>query len=65
MPKEKSKNLPVKQKEPDNIFSTKEYETTLADLKKHIRSSQLKAAVVVNKELIKLYWIIGKTIVEK
>lgn len=65
MPKEKSKNLPAKQKESDKLSSNKEYETTLADLKKHIRSSQLKAAVVVNKELIKLYWVIGKTIVEK
>jgi predicted nuclease of restriction endonuclease-like (RecB) superfamily len=65
MPKAKSKNLPAKQKESDRLFSNKEYETTLADLKKHIRSSQLKAAVSVNKELILLYWTIGKTIFEK
>lgn len=45
--------------------SNKEYDTTLADLKKQIRKSQLKAALSVNKELILLYWGIGKTIVEK
>ena len=65
MPKAKSKNLSATEKASDKIFSNKEYETTLADLKKHIRSRQLKAAIVVNKELIKLYWVIGKTIVEK
>jgi predicted nuclease of restriction endonuclease-like (RecB) superfamily len=43
----------------------KEYEKTLADLKTQIRTSQLKAAVAVNRELIHLYWTIGKTIVEK
>ena len=47
------------------LFANQEYETTLADLKKRIRESQLKAAVSVNKELISLYWSIGKTIVER
>lgn len=65
MPKEKSKNLPTKQKESDKLFSNKEYENTLADLKNQIRESQLKAAIAINKELVSLYWNIGKTIVEK
>ena len=47
------------------LFANQEYENTLADLKKRIRESQLKAAVSVNKELISLYWSIGKTIVER
>ncbi len=47
------------------LFSSKEYESTLADLKKHIRECQLKAVKAANAELIKLYWMIGKTIVEK
>ncbi len=41
------------------------YKDFLNDLKKKIRSSQLKAAVKVNRELIKLYFEIGKTIIKK
>jgi predicted nuclease of restriction endonuclease-like (RecB) superfamily len=44
---------------------TKEYAQTLADLKKEVQNAQIKAALSANKELIKLYWTIGKTIVEK
>lgn len=47
------------------ISLTEEYRSTLADLKKRIRESQLKATVAVSKELLLLYWTIGKTIVEK
>lgn len=46
-------------------ISTKEYAQTLAELKKHIQKAQVKAALSANKELIKLYWTIGKTIAEK
>ncbi len=35
------------------------------DLKTRVRSAQLKAAVVVNRELIQLYWDIGRLIVER
>ena len=38
------------------------YSTFLADLKSRIRQTQLKAAVSVNRELIILYWKIGKDI---
>ncbi|MFI5343419.1 MAG: DUF1016 N-terminal domain-containing protein [Chlamydiales bacterium] len=41
------------------------YTKFITSLKDKIRSSQIKAAVVVNRELIKLYWEIGKEIVEK
>ena len=41
------------------------YKDLLNDLKERIRSSQLKAAVKVNQELIKLYFEIGKKIVKK
>ena len=58
------KNVPAVQKEM-MLFSSKEYESTLADLKKQVRECQLKAAIVVNRELIKLYWRIGRTIVER
>jgi predicted nuclease of restriction endonuclease-like (RecB) superfamily len=43
----------------------KEYNETLASLKRDIRQVQIKAATAVNKELIALYWKIGKTIAEK
>ncbi len=59
----KTTNLPTK-KDAENTVSN-EYEKTLADLKRQIQASQLKAAVAVNKELIRLYWTIGKTVVEK
>lgn len=60
----KTPNTPAK-KSSDIDVSSKDYTKTLADLKKRIRESQLKAAVAVNKELLLLYWSIGKTIVEK
>ena len=43
----------------------KEYTQTLADIKKHIKEAQIKAALSANKELLKLYWYIGKRIAEK
>ncbi|MFH0939301.1 MAG: PDDEXK nuclease domain-containing protein [Planctomycetota bacterium] len=41
------------------------YLELLADLKQRIRTAQLKAALSANRELILLYWDIGKTIVER
>lgn len=65
MPKgKKSKNLPKKVKDV-KLFSNKEYKSTLTELKKQIRESQVKAIIAVNKELVLLYWKIGKTIVER
>ena len=40
------------------------YAGLLADLKTRVRAAQLRAVVSVNRELILLYWDIGKTIVE-
>jgi predicted nuclease of restriction endonuclease-like (RecB) superfamily len=45
--------------------STKEYAQTWLDIKKQIQQAQIKATLSANKELIKLYWQIGKTITEK
>ena len=39
-----------------------EYANWIAELKSKIQSAQLKAAVSVNKELLALYWEIGKSI---
>lgn len=43
----------------------KEYRELLEQIKGKVRSAQIKAAVSVNKELINLYWEIGKLICEK
>jgi predicted nuclease of restriction endonuclease-like (RecB) superfamily len=40
------------------------YTTLLTDLKTRVRAAQLRAAVSVNRELILLYWDIGKIIIE-
>jgi predicted nuclease of restriction endonuclease-like (RecB) superfamily len=42
-----------------------EYVETLVLLKAQIQEAQIKATLSANKELIKLYWSIGKIIVEK
>ena len=41
------------------------YAQVFNDLKIRIRQSQIKAALSVNRHLIKLYWHIGKVIVER
>jgi predicted nuclease of restriction endonuclease-like (RecB) superfamily len=41
------------------------YAEFLRDLKSRIRQSQLKAAVSVNRELVLLYWQIGRDILER
>lgn len=48
-----------------NIKSDSEYKKWLSELKLRIRQSQIKAAVKVNVELLKLYWNLGKNIVTK
>lgn len=42
-----------------------EYNQWLADLKNRIQSAQIKAAVKVNTELLRLYWYLGYEIVQK
>ena len=42
-----------------------EYKKLLKEIKDRVRSSQIKAALSVNKEVIEMYWKIGKLIVEK
>lgn len=49
----------------DTAMLTKEYASVLSDIKKQVKTAQIKAALSANKELIKLYWSIGKTIAEK
>lgn len=42
-----------------------DYKNWLTELKSTIKQSQIKAALSVNTELIKLYWNMGQQIVEK
>ena len=56
----------VKAKNRSNLLGMPNgYKPFLTEIKERIRASQLKAAVSVNEELIKLYWSIGKDLVEK
>ena len=43
----------------------KDYAVLLNDIKQRIRSAQYEALKAVNKELISLYWDIGRIIVER
>lgn len=43
----------------------KGYKDLLGEIKKKVKSAQLKAAVAINKELIQLYWDIGNSVLEK
>lgn len=44
---------------------SKDYKNWIIELKRNIRSAQLKAAVAVNTALIEFYWELGKSISEK
>ena len=48
-----------------DIINITDYKDWLQDLKRKIQQSQIKAAIQVNSELLRLYWQIGKDIVEK
>jgi predicted nuclease of restriction endonuclease-like (RecB) superfamily len=43
----------------------KGYAQLLSDLKARIQAARTRAALAVNRELITLYWYVGKMIVER
>ena len=43
----------------------KDYGLILKDLKEKIRQARLRASVVVNEQLLQVYWEIGQTILEQ
>ena len=49
----------------NEITNITDYKDWLQSLKRRIQQSQIKAAIQVNSELLRLYWQIGKDIVEK
>ena len=48
-----------------SLIFDKAYKTWLADIKARVRNAQIKAALSVNTELLKLYWSIGADVVAK
>lgn len=48
-----------------NLIFDKAYKVWLADIKARVRNAQIKAALSVNTELLKLYWSIGADVVVK
>lgn len=55
----------TKGEEKGSTALTKGYKDLLKEIKEKVKSSQLKAAVSVNQELIKLYWEIGSSILKQ
>ena len=49
----------------ESIIADADYKSWISDLKRRFKSSQIKAAIKVNSELIKFYWSLGKDIVQK
>jgi len=48
-----------------NITNKTDYVAFLLEIKEHVYKSQYEALKQVNKQLVELYWFIGKAIVEK
>jgi predicted nuclease of restriction endonuclease-like (RecB) superfamily len=48
-----------------NALGRQDYDTFLQDLKTRIRQAQVRAALSVNRELVLLYWQIGRDILER
>src|SRR5262249_45996823 len=57
-------NLPVPTSRPA-VPLPQGYRAFLKDLKERIRGTQVWAALAVNRELLELYWYMGKSIVER
>lgn len=56
--------MPKVKNDISNIL-TKEYVQILSTIKKQIKATRFNAALAANKELIRLYWSIGKIVTEK
>lgn len=50
---------------PSPLVLPKGYEEFLEEIKRRIQAAQIKASLSVNKELVLLYWSIGKSILDK
>ena len=50
---------------PDKLFPSPDYGAWLVEVKSRIQSARISAARSVNRDLILLYWDIGRGVVEK
>lgn len=65
MNKKRSKTESLVPKAVANSASVTGYDEFLLDLKSRIQSAQIKAVVAVNRELVTLYWNIGREILQR
>lgn len=49
----------------ENIITTDDYKAFIQDIKQRVKTAQIKAAVTVNQELLRLYWDLAALMVEK
>ena len=64
MAKKKPESKPPAE-EPKAELAPEGYEAFLGELKERIRTAQLRAALAVNRELVLLYWQIGRDILAR
>ena len=50
---------------PPPLSKSPEYQSLLADLKQRIQEAQVRAGLAVNRELVLLYWSIGREILSR
>jgi len=65
MSKKRSKAESLARKTAADAAPVTGYDEFLLDLKSRIQSAQIKAAVSINRELITLYWNIGREILHR
>jgi hypothetical protein len=44
------------------VLSSPDYQDWIVSIKQLVQSSQIKAAIAVNRELLELYWFLGEKI---
>ncbi len=49
----------------DDVARSDDYRKWIISIKSEVQAAQLKAAVSVNRELLQLYWFIGRQIIER
>lgn len=47
------------------LITSKDYRKWISTIKERVLSSQIKAAVAVNREMLELYWFLGEEIIER
>ena len=49
----------------NDVLATDDYRSFIAELKSRVQAAQIKAAVTVNRELLLLYWDLGRMLTER